>query len=830
MFKNYLITAARQLVRHKLYSFINIGGLAVGLAACILILLFVRDEVSYDSWLPDSDGIYRMHSTFTMPGRPAFRTVRSSGRIAYSVPDNVPEAAQVTRILQISPTVLKDDDVFRESISMVDPNFFDVFDLPFAEGSKETALPDLSSVVLSQTMAGKYFGHEPAIGQTLTICCLAGQNIEVRVTGVIRDIPRNSHLDLDIITLINREAFRNMGSMLESWTSVNVYTYFTLAEGFSLEDLEAGIMRLLRANISIPENAPFSSVDEFYGISFISAADIHLEARDQASDMGDMRPLGDRTTLYALLSVAAMVLAIASINFMNLASARAIQRAREVSLRKVLGARRKQLISQFIGESIIVTLIGFVLALALVELALPLYNDFLQRQLALNVAAEPSILAGLLAVALVTGVISGIYPAVVLSGFRPARILKANQSADPEGQSGIRLFLVVAQFAISIGLVVATAVIYSQTSLVKNSSLGFEQENRLILRGIGRSGAANNQNAMINDILALPGMTSAALSSDVPTDNFENTDLLRVLGRQEGGDIILNVASVGYGFMETYGIAPLFGRTFSREFGTDEFIASTDPEVQARATAVVNKSATRQLGFKRPQDALGALFSSTPFGADEGVFEIVGVVPDFRFRSFKYGVQPTYYVNAPGRFNSLTIAYRPTENVDQLIGEIETIWKKHAPSVPFLYEFMNETIRQQYAVEDMQFTLFAAFSGLAIFVACLGLFGLASYAADRRTKEIGIRKILGASVLDIVRLLVWQFSKPVLVANLVAWPVAGYFMMDWLRGFELRLSIEFVMFLFVAAGAMALFVAWATVAGHATRVARSSPIEALRYE
>lgn len=336
MFKSYIVTAVRHLLRHKLYSFINIGGLAVGLAACVLILLFVRDEISYDSWLPESDGIYRMHSTFTMPGRPPFRTVRSAGRIAYSVPDNVPEAAEVTRILQVSPTILKDDDVFQEMISMVDPNFFDVFDLPFAEGSKETALPDLSSVVLSESMARKYFGDEPPIGQTLTLCCLANQLIEVRVTGVIRDIPRNSHLDLDIITLINRDAFRNMGAMLESWTSVNVYTYFTLAEGFSLEDLEAGIMRLLRANIQLPENAPVSSVDEFYGISFISAADIHLEARNQASDMGDMRPLGDRATLYALLSVAALVLAIASINFMNLASARATQRAREVSLRKVL--------------------------------------------------------------------------------------------------------------------------------------------------------------------------------------------------------------------------------------------------------------------------------------------------------------------------------------------------------------------------------------------------------------------------------------------------------------------------------------------------------------
>jgi putative ABC transport system permease protein len=830
MIKNYLTSAYRNIIKNRLFAIINIGGLAVGLAACILILLFVRDEVSYDSWLPGSDGIYRMHSTFTMPGRPEFKTVRSAGRIAYSVPDNVPEAGAVTRILQVSPTVLKDGDAFQEMISMVDPNFFDVFDLPFAEGSKETALPDLSSAVLSESMARKYFGDEPPIGQTLTLCCLANQHIEVRVTGVIRDIPRNSHLDLDLITLINREAFRNMGAMLESWTSVNVYTYFTLAEGFSLDELETGIMRLLRTNISIPENAPVSSVDEFYGISFISAADIHLEAREQASDMGDMRPLGDRTTLYALLSVAALVLAIASINFMNLASARATQRAREVSLRKVLGARRKQLIFQFIGESIIVTLMGFVLALALVELALPLYNDFLQRELALNFATEPSILAGLLAAALLIGVISGIYPAFVLSGFRPARILKANQSADPEGQSGIRLLLVVTQFAISIGLVVTTAVIYSQTSLVKSSSLGFEQENRLILRGLGRSAVADKQTALLNDILALPGVTSAAPSSDVPTDNFENTDLVQVLGQEEGGTIILNVASAGYGFMETYGIAPLFGRTFSREFGTDEFIASTDPEVQARATAVVNRSATRQLGFNRPEDALGALLSATAFGGDEGVFEIVGVVPDFRFRSFKYGVQPTYYVNAPSEFSSLTIAYGASENVDQLVGEIQAIWKQHAPSVPFLYEFMSETIRQQYASEDLQFTLFASFAGLAIFVACLGMFGLASYSAARRIKEIGLRKILGASVLDIVRLLVWQFSKPVLVANLVAWPVAGYFMMDWLQGFELRLSLEFVMFLFVAAGAMALFVAWATVAAQATSVARSSPIEALRYE
>lgn len=831
MFKNYITIAIRNLIKNKLFSVINIGGLAIGLTATILILLFVNEETSYDAWVPDHERIYRLHSTFDIPGRDAFRTTRSSGPMHQGFQDNFPEIEAATRLFYSQPRVFKDGAVHDQSVTLVDPGFFKVFDIPLTQGNRDTALNNTNSLVVSETTAARYFGEENPIGKVLTLCCYGENNesIDYVITGVMADTPENSHFVFNAIGLIEEARFSNQGFLFESWTSVNNFNYFKLREGAKPEQI-SDRFDWFEDNIIPGNDQTFEQFginqSELITLTFMPMADIHLNAKFQAGDGGDIRPLGDKTLVIGFLLIAFLILGIATINFINLATARFIQRSREVSLRKVMGAGRRQIAQQFLGEAVIASLLALVLAIGLVEISLPWYNNFLGLDLSLVLFGEGSVLFELLLISLLAGLFGGSYPALSISNIRPAKVLKANQSTESKGSARLKNVLVVFQFSIAIALITATAVTYSQTDFAKSVDLGYESDNRLVIRSLGRSGAQEMQTTLQTRLKALPGVINVARSSDVPTDNNENNTGFTILGKeQEAGNQILNYIVPDYGFFEIYKIEPIFGRTFSEEYGNDQMFRP-DPDSGAAGAAVINVSAAKRLGFDNPEDAVGEVLSTQLF-RNGGLMTVIGIVPDVSFRSAHFEGLPTVYFSFEAMFDDMTVHFQGREP-QVLVSEVEKIWGELIPSVPFNAVILGDLISSQYADEERQVKTFTGFALLAIVISSMGLFALAAFSTERRTKEIGIRKVFGASIRNLVQMLAWQFSKPVVIANILALPVAWYFLNDWLNGFVYRIPLSPTYF--VAAGLLALLVAWGTVAGHAWKVARSNPIKALRYE
>lgn len=758
---------------------------------------------------------------------------------AYS--DYAPDLIETgARVMSVRPTMTRQDGAtFEETMTFVDRSFFDVFSLALIEGDPETALNDVMNLVLSRDMAIKYFGSVDVVGKTMTMCCLDTGPLEGKVTGVFENLPETSHLRLGIISPIEESMWKFAPNMLDTFNSVNTYTYFKLYEGKSSQDL------MKRINFWIDNESPWSQDDsgmpegvkptDLIKPSLMNIEDIHLKAYEAAGSMGGMKELGDIKVIYTFSAVALMVLLIASINFMNLSTARASQRAREVALRKVMGASRKQVALQFLGEAIVMAFFALFIALAGVDFILPTYADILVKDLSLNIIEDFNLIAIFAVMTLIIGILSGLYPAAILSRFLPASVLKANTSSSSEGSSNLRSALVVFQFSISIGLVICTGVVYGQTLYAKTMDPGYSYDNKLIVSGISGDGISENIESLRQQFESIPEITSVVFSTEAPSQDWQNTrgiELLESIG-EEGQNIskVLNNYTVDYGFFEAYEIAPIAGRTFNKDRGKDMWQTGSK-EKNGTGGIIFNESAIRDLGFADPKDAIGRMTRVMTGRGDDATavdLEIIGVIPDIYYRSIRFGIRSSMYFLNPDRWNVATISYK-TNNLDSLISDMEEKWRGIAPQAPFNYEHLSEMMANQYAKESGQATLFAAFSGLAILIACLGLYGLASFTAVQRTKEIGIRKVLGARVIDIVKLLVWQFSKPVMLANLIAWPIAIYYMSDWLQGFEYRIDDAWIYGLCAIAGFVALIIAWGTVAGHAVRVARSKPIKALRYE
>lgn len=839
MFKSYLRTALGHVIKNRLFTAINVFGLAIGLMSCILIMLFVRDEMSYDRFVPDGERVVRLHSAFYVPDRPPFLTVRSAGRIKDAILNYAADSVEAgVRLFANSTIVIRDNNAFREGLIFADPSFFDVLDLPFVHGDAETAFRNVGDLLITEEIAMKHFGRTDVVGESLTTCCISSEQMPFKITGVLKDLPQASHLRLDMLVVLDPAWFAPFPNILDTWTSVNVYTYFKLKEGATAAQLKERVNSWLDNESIFKDNemlqAAGAKASDFVKPNVMPLPDIHLKAREDAGNMGDLGPMGDYNMVVTFIIVAVLILVIASINFMNLSTAKAANRAREVALRKVMGATRKQVAWQFLGEAISIAFVALIFALVAVELALPMYNEAIGKELTLDLIEDLPFLVVLLMGAVATGVVSGSYPALYLSRFLPARILKANKSADNGGQIGFRSALVVFQFAISIGLVICTAVVYGQTMYARSLDLGFSYDGKIALTSLGSTETPEQAESIRQALSQLPGVTSVVMSSEVPSqDNENNTGFVRIGAEDQATanqEVILNYHTTGFGFMEAYGIEPIVGRTFDESFGTD-IIRSipADEDRIGTASVILNQSAVRSLGYASPEEALGKTLRANVFRSGVHDFTVVGVVPDIYFRSVKFGVRASAYWVRPESYNVATISFNSTD-LPALIESIETVWREHMPLTPISHEFVSEMLAAQYEQENRQAELFAAFSILAVIVACLGLFGLASFTAEQRTKEIGIRKVLGATIRDIVQLLVWQFSRPVLVANLIAWPTAWYFMSDWLDGFSYSLDDSFILMAAGAAGLTALLIAWATVAGRAYRVAQTNPISALRYE
>ncbi|MFV3077588.1 ABC transporter permease [Niveispirillum fermenti] len=831
MWKNYLMVAIRNLLKHKLYSAINICGLAIGLATCVLILLFVRNETTYDRFFSDSDRLYQVAIRAQLPGRQADNVAVAMLPLAAALKEGFPEVEMTARVVQDTTIFRRGDELFTETTRAVDPDFFRMFDFPFLQGDRMTALDEPNGIVLTESAARKFFKDADVLGRTLEV----EDGDPVKVTGIIPDMPSNTHFNLEIIRPY-ASLSQTTRNQERNWGSICCETYLLLKPGSDVDAINTRLATWIKTAAPTIHSVTGSfNLGEIFTPRIRNVKDIHTEPLQTS-----MRPATSYTEIVTFAAVAVLVLAIASINFMNLATARATQRAREVSVRKVVGASRGQIIIQFIGESLLLTLIGLLLSVALVELALPAYSAFLDKELSFNLFTDPLLAPVLLGLALVVGVAGGAYPAFFLSGFNPARVLKGSSSGVGGGSGRLRMALVVVQFAISIALMVATAVVYGQLLYAQNKNLGFDKENTIVLNGFPGGSDRERQQTLTNVLAALEGVVSVAGTDATPSSGSENNTNVRVPGADPNQLLVLRQGAVDWDYVRTLGLRMVAGRDFDRNRPSDQVIfpppagsaAATTPAAEEEkkvftGAVILNEAAVKRLGFAGNQEALGQEFEA---GAGQGGtlrLTVIGIVDDFHFRSVHDPIAPAMFMVDNGTYSDLIIRIRGG-NVEGTLAAIDRAWRDLYPNRPVQREFLDTRIQNLYVREAKTSQMFAAFSGLAIMIACLGLFGLASFTAERRTKEIGLRKVLGASVMDIVRLLVWQFSKPVLIANLIAWPAAWYFMDRWLSAFSFRIDLNPL--LFVAAGALALAIAWLTVGLHAARVAQAKPVTALRYE
>ena len=836
MWRNYLTVGVRALMKSRVYAAINILGLAIGMAACLMILLFVRYEFSYDRWLPNGENVYQLQTFYldTQTGEELNLQMASF----VSGPAVKKDFSQVDKMVYVSGggfTVLRNGEAIAvDNGSQVSGPFFDVLQIPLLKGDPKTALSQVGSAALSESQAQKLFGSENPIGQTLTVM-LRGKPVDHRVTAIFRDLPKNSHMKFNMLIRYDPATYwAEQPEFLTQWGWQSGWWYLTMKPGSTPDAIHAAMPAWEKRNIldeDFGDRKYNAGDDQDYRL--VNVRDVHLgKAQSGASTPGN-----DRRTIITFAIVAALILAMACVNFTNLSTARASQRAREVALRKVLGADRRQLILQFVGESVIVATIAMVVALALVEMLVPSFASFLDADLDLRYFGSEGVLLPVLGLVLLVGLIGGLYPAFYLSRFQPAAVLKANRSsAETPGTGRLRNALVVGQFAVSIGLIICTAVVYGQTVYARTTDPGYQREGLLQLTGLARRQLVPLSDTIAAEIARVPGVKSVGRSTIGIATSNSSTSGVQVPGREE--PVSIGTYAVDTNFFNTMGIKLLAGRSFDPARPMDEvtlpFPADKEAEkaLAARgANVVINELAARRMGFANPADAVGKQVKGGGFGVSDefGLVPatIIGVVQDSRFRSIRQPIDPIMFRYAKGNLDAMLVRYE-SDRPDQVRSDIERVWKRLATDAPFDAKFSDDIIAKLYQAEDARAKTFAGFALLAVIVGCLGLFGLATFTAERRTKEIGIRKVLGARSRDIVRLLTWQFTKPVIIANLVAWPLAWWVMRDWLNTFDTR--IELGPTPFVLAGAIALIIAIGTIAGHAIRVARANPIHALRYE
>ncbi len=833
MWRNYFTVGVRSLVKNRTYAFINIFGLAIGLAACLILLLYVRYERSYDEWLPNSENVYQIQSSWTDTESGEVSEMQSSAYIAgTALQKDFPQVQSRLYMNFAGPAVfhngeaLPTDDAF-----MVDGPVFDVLQFPLVRGDPATALKAVGSLVLSETEARRFFGDQNPVGQTLTLIN-RGEHVDHRITGVMKDLPRNSHMQVSMLIRYDPATYyAETPDFLTQWGWQSGITYVALKPDSDADSIRQGLPAWEKRNIPDQQFGDrATNQGDFGDWDLVNIRDVHLGD----AQIGAMRPGNDERTILTFTIVAFLILGMACVNFTNLATARASQRAREVALRKVLGASRQQLMTQFLAESVLVAGIAMLLALAMAELLLPALSGFLDADLAMTYLGSGGMLLPILLLTLLVGAAGGIYPAIYLSRFQPAQVLKANKSSSEAAGSGrLRSALVVGQFAVSIGLIICTAVVYAQTVHARTADPGFQRDGLLQVDGLSRRQISERGEAIVREMERVPGVTAVGRTSlGVATRNANNS-AVRVPGRNE--PVGMGNYVIDDGFFETMGIELIAGRSLdrSRPMDVDPRGYIPDPEADRAFAArginvVINELGARRLGFTDPRAAVGKQMHMFLASEESGLvpINIVGLVKDARFRSIREPLEPIVYRLSETGLGWLVLRY---DGEPSAVREsVARAWARLAPDVPFEAEFSEDVIAELYGAEQARANVFAGFALLAVIVACLGLFGLAAFTAERRTKEIGIRKVLGARTRDIVRLLAWQFSKPIIIANLIAWPVSWWAMRDWLNTFDTRIDLGPTPF--IAAGLLALAVALGTIAGHALRVARANPIHALRYE
>ena len=830
MLHNYLTTGLRALLRNRVFAAINILGLAIGMAACIMLLLFVRYETTYDQWLPGHERAYQVQTTYLGKNTGRANTSQMSAYVVgRSLAKDFPQIEKVAYLTEGQPVIVQNGVATTGLVSMAEPEILEILKLPLVAGDSRTALRGANSMLISQAEAQRRYPGVDPVGKTMSIVN-AGITTDYAISGVLKDLPKNSHLAIDILVPFSRLPYVDRQGFFTryGWNSGN--NYVRLRSGADVAAINAGMAAWEKRNIpKEPVGDVVVSEGDDANWALVPTADVHLS---NANGFG--RPGNDPKTIATFAFVALLILAMACINFTNLSTARAGQRAREVALRKVMGASRRQLIVQFLGESLVVAAISMLVALAMVELALPSLSRFLDADLNLHYFGQDGILLPILALVILVGVAAGLYPAFVLSRFDPAPVLKSNRGGtDTQGSGALRNILVVAQFAVSIALVICTAVVTAQTIYARSSDPGYNRAGLLQVTGIGRRQIEAVAEQIVTATAAIPGVEAVGRTSiGVNTDSSINTSV-RIEGNPQ--PINLGMYNADPGFFPAMGLKPLAGRLLDANNPRDDIrIAHGDDAGEAALAArgtntVISTEALKKLGFKTPADAIGKTIRVGLVDDKYGLVPvtIVGVVADLRLRSLRDPYDPIMFYYDRSYMTEMMVRMKAGE-AGAIRGKVEAVWKRYAGQVPFQARFTDDIVSEQYDADEARATTFAAFAGLAIIVACLGLYGLAAFTAERRTREIGIRKVLGARARDIVRLLVWEFSRPVLLANLIAWPVAWWLMRDWLDTFSARIDLGPIWF--VGAGVLAALIAAVTIIGHALKVARQSPALALRYE
>jgi putative ABC transport system permease protein len=827
MIRNYLMVAFRNLVRHKLYSFINIAGLTVGLTCAIFIILFVRDQLSYDRWIPGTENLYRVEDTMTLPGKPPEQNAKTPFPATQAMLEQIPEVQARTRLARRSITILVGNRQFPQTVDAVDPNFLQVIRLPLAAGDPASVFAKPESVVLSETTARKYFGEASPIGKTIVAssqhCDDSYQNCQIQqqalvVTGILRDLPHNTQLQADVMVPNTSSASRVNQEMRESWVWLSSWGYVRLAQG---ADPNVVTQKFKTVIDHMLDPAKRVNVRERGSDMLTPRLTPFIDAHLSTDRFGGMTPPGSWNMVYGFSAIGALILLMGCFNFTNLATARAMTRAREIALRKVVGAKRIQLIIQFLGEALLTAGVALVFALALTEILLPLFDRVLGLPIEIHYLRDWQLLLFIAGVGAAAGLLSGAYPALVLSAFRPASVMRVS-SGTSQGTGLTRTTLVVLQFAVSIGLGIAAAVIFAQISFSRNIDIGFRKDAVVVVNTDGIPPGTVDSLAL--RLRTSSDITDAAASQAVPFSDGNNNISAHPPGATSSEEFVLVPASPD--FMHLYGIKLLAGRLLSEQHGGDGVLPD---QLQGKNVqpfnVLINATAALRMGYS-PQAAIGKTLTFDALGG--GNATIVGVVADIKQHGPKNAVEGTMYMywrSFP--LGNLSVRIRDGREQEGL-AFIDRTWHAFTPGVAIQRHFLDDDYDRQFLTDERQGTLFGIFVGIAIFIACLGLFGLAAFTVSRRTKEIGIRKVFGARVRDMVFLLLWQFSIPVLIANAIAWPVAWYYLHDWLQGFAYRITLSPLYFL--GAGATALVIAWATVFIHARRVAGANPIHALRYE
>lgn len=808
MIKNFFKIALRNLLKYKAYSFINIAGLAIGIACCLLILLFVNDELSYDKFHKNSENIYRV-TLDSRIGNNDFKGAVSPAPMSEALVKDFPQVKASARMRNFGfPVFRYEDKVYsEEKVFWCDSTIFDVLTFEFVKGDPKTALNKPNSLVLTEKMAKKYFGDEDPMGKSIN----SDNRVDNIVTGVVKEYPENSHFHFDFLgTLAGSQRGDD-----QIWLSNNYYTYFVLRDGVDPKKFEDQINKKFLEYIGpqILQITGLSVEEHFkqglrYHYKLQHITDIHLNSHLE----NEIEPNSNISYVYIFSLIALGILFIAVINFMNLSTARSSGRAKEVGIRKTLGSTFKQLIKQFLSESIIMSFIAVVLSIGIVYALLPFFNEIAQKHLALNLFSNPILIPGLILLSIVIGVLAGSYPAFFLASFKPVAVLSGKIKRGTKG-SFLRSGLVIFQFSVSIILIVGTIIIYNQLQYIQNKNLGFNKDQVLIVHKTDDIGARVGN--FIDEIKSNPNVINASNSSNVMGLTFNNT-AFRMADQPDQSPILIWNVRADVNFADTYQIKMAEGRYFDENRVTDS------------TGFVVNEAAVRTLGIKGNPVGQEIFRYGGNNGSGE-VSKIIGVVKDFNFESLHNEIRPLvlglWRAGGFGRYVSVRIA---PENIQSTIDFIEKKWLSFAGQQAFEYTFFDEDFARIYINEQRTGKLFTSFAVLAILIACLGLLGLAAYTAEQRTKEIGIRKTLGASVISILILLSKEFTKWIIVANLIAWPIAYYVMEKWLQDFYYRTEIG--VWIFAASGIAALLIAIITVSSQAVKAALTNPVDSLKYE